>query len=75
MTTTRTLPDGSTIEHGPDHARTWTQPDGTRLASTRYGQWEPTFNPGTQREGGCGYAPEHCHCPADDQPDLFSGAA
>ena len=28
MTTTRTLSDGSTIEYGPDHARTWTQPDG-----------------------------------------------
>ena len=36
-----------------------------------YGQWEPTFDPGTQCEGGCGYAPEHCHCPADDQPALL----
>ena len=35
---------------------------------------DATFDPGTQCEGGCGYAPEHCHCPADDQPDLFGGA-
>ena len=32
---------------------------------------EPAFDPGTQCEGGCGYAPEHCHCPADDQPALL----
>ena len=36
---------------------------------------DDTFDPGTQCAGGCGYAPEHCHCPADDQPDLFGGAA
>ena len=35
----------------------------------------PTFDPGDQCAGGCGYAPEHGHCPADDQPDLFGGAA
>ena len=35
---------------------------------------DDTFDPGTQCAGGCGYAPEHCHCPAD-QPDLFGGAA
>ena len=46
-----------------------------------YGQWEPTFDPGTQCEGGCGYAPEHCRCPLPGQPtldlgssDLFGGA-
>ena len=33
---------------------------------------DATFDPGTQCEGGCGYTPEHCHCPA--QPDLFGGA-
>ena len=44
-------------------------------------QWEPTFDPGTQCEGGCGYAPEHCRCPLPGQPtldlgssDLFGGA-
>ena len=31
----------------------------------------PAFDPGDQCEGGCGYAPEHCHCPADDQPTLL----
>ena len=36
-----------------------------------YGQWEPTFDPGVQCEGGCGYAPEHCHCPGGDQPTLL----
>ena len=36
---------------------------------------DATFDPGTQCEGGCGYAPEHCHCPGGDQPDLFGGAA
>ena len=30
---------------------------------------DDTFDPGTQCEGGCGYAPEHCHCPA--QPTLL----
>ena len=40
-----------------------------------------TFDPGTQCEGGCGYAPEHCRCPLPGQPtldigssDLFGGA-
>ena len=32
---------------------------------------DDTFDPGTQCAGGCGYAPEHCHCPADDQPTLL----
>ena len=50
-------------------------PDDPRPLRGRVVTAADTFDPGTQCEGGCGYAPEHCHCPADDQPDLFGGAA
>ena len=43
--------------------------------TTPYYYHRPTFDPGDQCAGGCGYAPEHCHCPGGDQPDLFGGAA
>lgn len=63
---TRTLPDGSTIDYGDDHSRTWTQPDGSRLHSERYGPWEPIFP--SQECPACGL--EHPGLPCQ-QPDLF----
>ena len=53
----------------------WTDTPGRpRLHGGQRMTADATFDPGTQCEGGCGCAPEHCHCPADDQPDLFGGA-
>ena len=46
-------------------------PDDPRPLRGRVVTDDYTFDPGTQCEGGCGYAPEHCHCPADDQPTLL----
>ena len=65
MTTTRELPDGTTITY-TSAGRLWKRPDG-KLLSVNYGPWEPVE---TLVDFGGSAEPV-----SPDQPDLFEESA
>ena len=69
MTTTRELPDGTTISHDGT-TRHWTLNDGTVLRSDAFGPWVPCIEFPDQTCAACGLEHPGAECA---QPDLFGG--